>query len=40
VAVGIHYVSDIMIGLSIGALVAWGAISFLFPLLAVLSWNS
>jgi membrane-associated phospholipid phosphatase len=40
VAVGIHYVSDIMIGLSIGALVAWGATSFLFPLLAVLSWNS
>ena len=37
VAVGIHYVSDIVVGLSIGALVAWLAISFLLPLLTVLS---
>lgn len=37
VAVGIHYVSDIVVGLSIGALVAWVAIPSLLPLLTVLS---
>jgi undecaprenyl-diphosphatase len=37
VAVGIHYVSDIVVGLSIGVLVAWVAIPSLLPLLTVLS---
>jgi membrane-associated phospholipid phosphatase len=33
VAVGIHYVSDIVVGLSLGVLVAWGFISVLLLLL-------
>jgi undecaprenyl-diphosphatase len=36
VAVGIHYVSDIVAGLVIGGLVSWGIIT-VFPLLPVIS---
>lgn len=36
VVVGIHYVSDIVIGLIVGAVTAWGAISLLLPLLPML----
>jgi membrane-associated phospholipid phosphatase len=36
VVVGIHYVSDIVVGLAVGAVTAWGAILLLLPLLPIL----
>jgi undecaprenyl-diphosphatase len=33
VAVGIHYVIDIVVGLAVGAMVAWGADTFVLPFL-------